>query len=561
MKRSSLLSMVMVLCLMFIALPAPTAGSGAEEATWQYGPPSPFQYQRFDAAFVPGPAGEPWANRVYFMGGRISAPSELPDIWAFDPVTGAYADTGANMIEDVSNYNSNVVLNDGTGRGPAVYVVGGTNKDGGGANTGLVQRYYPQINQVESLPEADYWSGMVNGYRVGGMGSAVVDDIIYVFGGWETSVSPYFYGGTWALDPKQPSGSRWTDLGVTLAVPRSYVMTAVQNGKIYAIGGTSGYVGGDLVPTDSVEVLNTANLAAGWTALGSLPLAIAEGRAFGFDDDTRSGKAPWDGFLFTAGGGDWPDISREAMSYDIGAGTWDQGFPDLNDRRVNNAGTFIPLCTPNPDDGLPGLWVFGGRSENGCDPPYGATEFYPLPSYGTGLTGATIDGPAELMAGEMEVYSAILEPVSATLPIEVTWSNGATGASATYGWAEPGLYTIAVTATNCPSATVTATLTVEVLCVELAGATVAGPIELLVDEAGTYSVTLGPPTATLPIEVAWSNGVTDTKAVYSWTIPGDYTVVVTATNCGGMTMVTDTLGVTVAPQMHYVYLPVVLKNE
>ena len=230
MRRSSLFTGVVALCLMLTAMPAPTAGRSAEETGWQYGPPSTFQYQRFDAAFVPGPAGEPWANNVYFMGGRISAPSELPDIWVFDPVTGIYTDTLANMIEDVSNYNSNVVLDDGTGRGPAVYVVGGTNKDGGGVNVGLVQRYYPQTNLIESLPVADYWPGMVSGNRVGGMGSAVVNEIIYVFGGWQTNVTPYFYGGTWAFDPTQPSGSRWTDLGVTLSVPRSYILSADRPG-------------------------------------------------------------------------------------------------------------------------------------------------------------------------------------------------------------------------------------------------------------------------------------------------------------------------------------------
>ena len=563
MRRSSLFTGVVALCLMLTAMPAPTAGRSAEETGWQYGPPSTFQYQRFDAAFVPGPAGEPWANNVYFMGGRISAPSELPDIWVFDPVTGIYTDTLANMIEDVSNYNSNVVLDDGTGRGPAVYVVGGTNKDGGGVNVGLVQRYYPQTNLIESLPAADYWPGMVSGNRVGGMGSAVVNEIIYVFGGWQTNVTPYFYGGTWAFDPTQPSGSRWTDLGVTLSVPRSYILSAVQNGKIYAMGGTSGYVGGDLVPTDAVEVLDTANLAAGWTALGPLPLPIAEGRGFGFDDDTLSAMAPWDGLLFTAGGGDWPDISREAMRYDIGTDTWDQSFPDLNDRRVNNAGTFIPICTPDPYDGLPGLWVFGGRSENGCDPPYGATEFYPLPCADcTGLTEVAVSGPVELLAGETGVYSAILEPVSATLPIDVVWSNGTISTSAAYSWAEPGQYTVVVTATNClDTAVVTASLSVEVLCVELTGATITGPVELLVNESGLYSVTLEPPAATPPIELVWSNGTTGTLAVYSWSVPGDYTVVVTATSCAGLAEVTGTLGVTVAQKKYYVYLPIVVRKQ
>jgi hypothetical protein len=51
-----------------------------------------------------------------------------------------------------------------------------------------------------------------------------------------------------------------------------------QAGKIYAMGGIFQYTG-DLVPTDVVEVLDTANIAAGWTAVASLPMPTAEGWA------------------------------------------------------------------------------------------------------------------------------------------------------------------------------------------------------------------------------------------------------------------------------------------
>jgi hypothetical protein len=160
----------------------------------------------------------------------------------FDPLTLTYTDTGADVIEDVSNYNANLVLDDGTGRGPAVYVVGGTNKDGGGVSIGMVQRYYPQTNQAESLPTADNWNGMVGGSRVAAMGTAVVDDVIYVYGGWETNAAPYFSAQTWKFDPKLPSGSRWENLtSAPLHTARSYIQSAVQGGKIYAIGGVGSY--------------------------------------------------------------------------------------------------------------------------------------------------------------------------------------------------------------------------------------------------------------------------------------------------------------------------------
>jgi hypothetical protein len=493
------------------------------------------------------------------MGGRISAPSELPNIWVFDPITGVYTDTGADMIEDVSNYDADLILDDGAGLGPAVYVIGGTNKDGGGANIGMVQRYYPQLNYIEALPSDDNWPGKVNNITVGGMGTTVVDDIIYVFGGWQSQSSPYFYDGTWAFDPKQPQGSRWTDLGVALTPGRSYIQTAVQNGKIYAMGGIWDYFGGDLVPTDVVEVLDTSDPGAGWTTLAPLPTATAEGRGFGFDDDTRAIQSPWPDKLYLVGGGDWPDITRDVFEYDIATDTWDDTFPELNDRRVNLAGVFVPICSSIPDDGLPGMWVFGGRSENGCDPPYGATEFYPFPCDCLGVTDAAISGPEQMLPDETGLFTVSWNPPTATIPVDVTWSNGLTDTTAAYSWSDPGIYTVAVTVTNCAgSSVVTATQQVEVLCVGLSGAAITGPEELKAGETGAYSVTLTPPTATLPVDILWSNGLTGTSAFYSWSDPGAYTVTVTATNCAGSAVVTDAFDVSIRP--YTVLLPVLLKN-
>ncbi len=347
------------------------------QAMWHLGPfpPPDFQYVRHDATFVPGPRGASWANRIYFLGGRTSPSTESPNIWVFDPATGIYTDTQADMVEDVSNYNSNLILDDCTGRGPAIYVIGGTDKDHGGANIGLVQRYYPKYNLVESLPSADNWPSEVGGVLVAAMGTAVVNDRIYAYGGWETNVSPYFSAETWLFDPCAPSGSRWTNLNQPMHTARSYIMSAVQGGKVYAMGGVSSYVGGELDPTDQVEMLDTAHLEAGWQVLAPMPVAIDEGRGYGFDSDTL---APLPGYIYTAGGGDWPMPSAEAMAYDVAANSWDQSFPDLNEVKANNAGTYVPLYTPDPNDGLPGLWTFGGRINESCDPPMGQTEYYPL---------------------------------------------------------------------------------------------------------------------------------------------------------------------------------------
>jgi hypothetical protein len=363
--------LALLLALVLVSLPAtmaaqePQPAPDAGRAVWQFGPTIPFHYARHDAVFVPGPDTEPWANKVYFLGGRTSASTEQPDIWVFDPIAGTYADTGADMVEDVSNYNGNLITDDGTGRGPAIYVIGGYDRDGVAANIGTVQRYYPQTNQAEALASMDDWPASVAGYKVGAMGTAVVDDVIYVFGGWESVTPPYFYAGTWTFDPNQPSGSRWTDLGVNLTPARGYIQAASQGGLIYAIGGIDAYVGGDLVATEEVEVLDTANPGAGWTPLASLPIPAAEGRAVGFEVDTLGRNAPWDGKLVLVGLADWPGTSLEVAEYDIASDTWDLAFPDLNEDRVSQAATFVPLCTPDPDDGLPGIWVFGGRWDYG----------------------------------------------------------------------------------------------------------------------------------------------------------------------------------------------------
>jgi hypothetical protein len=345
-------------------------------AAWQVHSTPPFQYNRFDGVFVPGPSGAAWANKVYFMGGRTDSATESPDIWSFDPLTGAYTDTGHNMLEDVSNYTANLIMDDGTGRGPAIYVIGGYDRDVAVGPIGMVQRYYPQTGVIENLP-TDPYADYVSGNLVTPGGTAVVNDVIYVFGGYTNVAAPYFSDKTWQFDPKRPGHTRWLPVvGVTLNPARGYIQTAVVGTKIYAMGGDSQYVAGDLVPTDVVQVLDTANLAAGWTTLAPMPVASGEGQGFGFD--TTSGVGPaWENKVYVVGGGDWPSQIAEVMEYDVATNTWNQAFPDLNQARRDHAGVFIPLCTPDPNDGLPGMWVFGGRITSDS-PPFGDAEFQPL---------------------------------------------------------------------------------------------------------------------------------------------------------------------------------------
>ena len=147
-------------------------------------------------------------------------------------------------------------------------------------------------------------------------------------------------------------------------------------------------------------------------------------------------------------------------------------------------------------------------------------------------TAVQLDGPAARWTGQEGTYQAAVLPITASRPLTLTWDNGAIGPSAVYSWTVPGSYTVTATATNACGQR-SGTFSVTVLCVPVAGATVAGPRLLLTGETGIYTATYAPPTPTLPLALAWDNGAAGPTAAYSWTAPGVYTVTVTATNpCG-----------------------------
>ncbi len=338
---------------------------------WTPGTPTSFDFNRFDGVF------NPHDGLIYFLGGRTGGATHDPSIWTYDPASGVSADTGCNMNHNAANITIALIEDDGTGRGEALYVVGGYDAVAA-VNIDDVQRFYPSepgcvVEDVTTDPYPD--AGPAQPVGAGGVG--VANDKIYVFGGWE-STTPYFSDLTWEFDPLAADGNRWTQIaGATLSSPRAYIDSAVQGGQIYAMGGHISFTGGDLVPTNEVEVFDTANPGAGWVALASMPVATAEGRGFGFDADTLGLNQPL-GKIYVAGGGDWPDQSAEVMEYDVATDTWDQSFPDLIQARRDHAGVYVSTCTPDPADGLPGMWVFGGRIVDD-NPPYGDPEYYPLP--------------------------------------------------------------------------------------------------------------------------------------------------------------------------------------
>jgi hypothetical protein len=343
---------------------------------WTPGPADPHSLYRYDCVWFDDGSGAMVYNRkVYCLGGRVSSASETADIWRYDPLTENWQDTGHDMVEDVSNYKALVLQDENYGgQGTAIYVVGGYDADNAGANVSMVQRYYPATGLTQVV-NSDPWPVTVGG-EVASPGSCeVAQNQIYCFGGWENAVAPYFGAETWTYDPEVPAGSRWQRvLSADLSEARGYIQSAVHHDVIYAMGGIALFDGGvDLVPTTRVEALDTNNLAAGWQVLASMPVASGEGRGFA-----------WGGKLYVAGGGDWPDQSDEVMEYDVNTNVWNADFPDLITARRDHAGALIPLCTPDPTDGLPGMWVYGGRISTD-EPPYGQPEYYSLPCHLTYL--------------------------------------------------------------------------------------------------------------------------------------------------------------------------------
>ncbi len=101
------------------------------------------------------------------------------------------------------------------------------------------------------------------------------------------------------------------------------------------------------------------------------------------------------------------------------------------------------------------------------------------------------------------------------------------------------------------------TLTVE--CVEANALAISGPDELHTDQVGLYSVTWDPITATEPVEIIWSNGMTGTMAEFSWSAPDVYTIVVSGTACTQPEPLTASFNVTVTLSGK-VYLPLVIRD-
>jgi len=176
----------------------------------------------------------------------------------------------------------------------------------------------------------------------------------------------------------------------------------------------------------------------------------------------------------------------------------------------------------------------------------------------------TIGGTSYEATGCTATFGAIL---TGTPPFTCAWDFGAFGTSTdpspTVDFGVSGTYPYSLTVTNCGgvgSGTVVDTVTVE-CCEEVYnpgfGWEPASPLE---DQEVVFT---GTASGTATISFAWDYGDGTAGAgqtsTHTYAAGGDYTVVMTATNCAGSTA-TSTQTITVRSKT-YIYLPIVVRGE
>ena len=326
------------LTLMTYTITPPGTGEVTPEGAWRVEPEAPFAYWRGDAEY------SEVTGLVYFLGGRKSDGNDYPDVWAFNPQSGVYTDTGTDMPAAVTNYII-ARLTDGDGR--EVLVTFGGYRESTSGFTDIVQGYYPDDNTVALFVDDPLSVASIPG------GVAVVDNKAYVFGGTDDSS---LLDSTHIFDPTASDGNRWS-AGPAMNHGRRYIPSAVVDGVIYALGGDiPGGLG--LVAVTTTEKLDTSAGSPAWdeASVTPMPVACDEAPAFGFDTTDTHALA---GSVVIAGCGHWSDESGLSLRYDTVRDQWDTSFPGLNQARRNHAGALVPS-----DDGVPGMWVWGGRYLN-----------------------------------------------------------------------------------------------------------------------------------------------------------------------------------------------------
>jgi hypothetical protein len=193
--------------------------------------------------------------------------------------------------------------------GQSVIVTVGGSAAGATVATGEVRQYNP-ITDTLTVIATDPWPGNVGGTVLPG-GAAVVNNVLYVFGGFNINVG--MTTQIWKFDPALAAGSRWSLVPTPLPAGRGYIPTAASGGMIYLLGG-SDFGGNPATVIDTNQSLRFNPATNAVTAVAPIPRATGE---------TRAVAHPFDNTIWVLGGGRTaPNPSTQVDVYNPTTNTW-----------------------------------------------------------------------------------------------------------------------------------------------------------------------------------------------------------------------------------------------
>ncbi|GEM_PF-2456579 len=214
------------------------------------------------------PAAASVGGKVYLLGGELESALRADKVERYDPATMTWETLPELMPIPASNICAGVI-------GTDIYIPGGYDVSNTILNTLQV---YHTTSDTWTVVSSDPMPAAILG-----MGCAVQNGKLYVFGGMDTSSD--YRNTAFVYDPVKPAGSRWTSIA-SMTHARGYLAGVAANGKIYAIGGRDGVTSDfDFVeaydPSDElwhpVTDLTTARGGVGAYAVGDLIYACGGG--------------------------------------------------------------------------------------------------------------------------------------------------------------------------------------------------------------------------------------------------------------------------------------------
>jgi RHS repeat-associated protein len=193
----------------------------------------------------------------------------------------------------------------------------------------------------------------------------------------------------------------------------------------------------------------------------------------------------------------------------------------------------------------------------------------------------TITGPAAGVVQTDYTFAAAVGPVTATLPLTYVWevtgqepvtNTGVNSLTDTvsFSWSTPGRKVITVTVSN----RVGVTSTAQTVIISLQGPTglsIDGLTAGVVGASYTFTATVNPVTATLPLTYVWEatgqelvvktgvNGLIDVVS-FAWSKQGDKVITATASNSANTTTIAHTINITGTGSFTFL-LPLILHNH